>query len=180
MKVRKFIGLAVVLLLATFITVLYNERFPNYGDTNDDIANIATRRDFMNQLLMGTDVTVFAVREVDTYKIALVKPVDPEDEQFGYLYFKPNASGKCEQRSEVIWCPNNQIQVLKLKTDENYFDIIMYNNPSVILVQRKDPNGVVENRNIAGENGIALWEYVNYGYQYNCVTAEGLKLPQIQ
>lgn len=178
MSPRKLIKIVMVLVVAIAITILVNMRFPKYGNTKTDIAHIASEKAWYNLLITGPEVEVYALRDFGDDRIALVRPYNEEDERFGFLHFKRNDSGKYEQRGSVIWCPNEMIEVFHLQNADGIYDIALYNNNSIVLLQRTDIDGFVENYHVAVSDGITPWDVPGYGYTYNCVTSDGIKLPQ--
>lgn len=178
MSPRKLIRVLVVLAVAIVITIFVNMRFPKYGNTESDIEHIASEKAWYNLLITGPEVEVYALRDFGSERVALVKPCDEGDERFGFLHFKRNDSGKYEPRGSVIWCPNNMIQVFHLENEDGVYDIALYNNDSVVLLQRTDPDGFVENNQVSVSDGITPWKVPGYVYTYNCVTSDGKKLPQ--
>lgn len=178
MSPRKLIRIFFVLAIAIAITVYVNFRFPKYGNTRSDIAHIASEKVWYNLLITGPEVEVYAVRDFGNDRVALVRPFDEQDGKFGFLYFKKNDSGKYEQRGSIIWCPNDMIEVFHLQNSDGVYDIALYNNTSVVLLQRTNVDGFAENNQVLVSDGITPWAVSGYGYTYNCVTSDGLKLPQ--
>lgn len=178
MNGKKLIGVILLFTCAVVFTVIYTERFPKYGNTYTDVANIATQRGAVEQFISGTDVKIVDIQDIDDYRIAVVEPVNDDDARFGYLYFKRNSSGKYEKRTDVIWAPDDKIQVFRLTTEKSDYDIIMYNNRSVVLAQRTNATGFTENMSAASSGSIVSWKTAVYGYTYRVITAAGEHLSQ--
>lgn len=178
MNGKKLLGIILLIVLAVAFTILYNERFPKYGNTYDNIAQIATRRDIFSHLVFGSDVKVCDVVDYDTYRFAVLEPLDENEKQYGYIYFRKNPSGKYESRGEVVWISDDKIYVTRLDTDSVSYDIIVHNNSSVILAQRTDRTGHIETMRFPEGRKISLWESSEYGFIYACVTSDGCLIEQ--
>jgi hypothetical protein len=178
MTIKKFVRIVLLLAVATAITILVNIRFPKYGNTNTDIAHFASRRAWYETLVFGTDVSVYAMKDIDDYRVAVVVPLDEEDQQFGYVYFKRNSSGDYEQRGEIKWSSADQMMVLRLETENDTYDVALYRNNSVVLIQRETISGSLENLQVSNGNAIVPWISEKYRYTYTCVTSKGEKLSQ--
>lgn len=178
MNGKKLLGVILLIALAVAFTILYNERFPKYGNTYDNIAQIATRRDKFSNFVFGSDVKVCDVIDFDTYRFAVVVPLDEDDKQYGYIYFRRNSSGKYESKGEAVWISDDNVYVARLDTDEAGYDIIVHNNKSVILAQRTDSTGHIETMRFPDGRQILLWEAAGYGFSYTCLTSDGLIIEQ--
>lgn len=178
MSPRKLIKIVIVLAIAIAATILVNMRFPKYGNTESDIAHIASEKAWYNLLVTGSEFEVYAMGDFENTRIALVRPFDEEDKRFGFLLFYQNAPQKYEQRGSVIWCPNDMMQVFNYQSEEGSYAIALYNNPSIVLIQRTDLQGFVENYQVTVSNGITPWKGTTVGYTYNCVNSNGVKFPQ--
>ena len=66
----------------------------------------------------------------------------------------------------------------RLTTEKGDYDIIMYNNRSVVLAQRTNATGFTENMSAASSRGILSWKTVVYGYTYRVITASGEHISQ--
>lgn len=180
MKVRKLIWLLFVMALAIGATVLFNYRFPKYGNSADEICNLASRNDIVNQLIKGTDLKMFKMEDFGEFRVAVMRPIDSEDNTFAYMYFKLNDSGNYEQRGSICWAKKNECQKLNLTIDGKMTDIVMYVDPSVVLIQGLNNAGVVvDGAKPGGEyNYIVPIEVYGTDILYQCITQNNTKLMQ--
>lgn len=179
MTTKRLIKIVLILAIAISITILANMRFPKYGNTEADIAHIANRNPWYKTLVVGSDVETFALFDLGTERIALVRPHDENDQQFAMVRFKKNQSDKYELRENgITWCPNNQIMVYRVEYEGKNYDICVYNHDDVVLLQRMDVSSFVQNFTVTSDQRIALWEVNGHGYKYNALTSSGVKLNQ--